>query len=187
MTIRRIATALTLLSAFAGMPAAAQMHAPYAGMQARTIKALAPEQIDDLRSGRGMGLALAAELNGYPGPLHVLELGQSLQLTAEQQSRVRGLYEEMRAEAIRLGLRMIEQEAALDQAFARRAISPESLADFTVAIGRTQAALRLAHLKYHLLTLALLEPRQVERYRELRGYTAGNPTDSGKSPHQRRH
>ena len=30
-----------------------------------------------------MGLALAAELNGYPGPLHVIELADSLRLTPE--------------------------------------------------------------------------------------------------------
>ena len=34
----------------------------------------------DLRAGRGMGLALAAELNGYPGPAHVLELADKLDL-----------------------------------------------------------------------------------------------------------
>ena len=47
---------------------------PYAGMQARPIKALSEQQVADLAAGRGMGLALAAELNGYPGPSHVLEL-----------------------------------------------------------------------------------------------------------------
>jgi hypothetical protein len=54
--------------------AAAQSAGPYAGMQARPIKALSAEQIADLKAGRGMSLALAAELNGYPGPRHVLEL-----------------------------------------------------------------------------------------------------------------
>ncbi len=49
--------------------AAAQ--SPYAGMQARPIKALSAEQIADLKAGRGLSLALAAELNGYPGPRHV--------------------------------------------------------------------------------------------------------------------
>jgi hypothetical protein len=38
------------------------------GMQSRPIKALSDQQVSDLRAGRGMGLALAAELNGYPGP-----------------------------------------------------------------------------------------------------------------------
>lgn len=41
---------------------------PYAGMQSRPIKALSDKQVSDLRAGRGMGLALAAELNGYLGP-----------------------------------------------------------------------------------------------------------------------
>ena len=52
----------------------AQSSRPYAGMQARAIKALSAEQIADLKAGRGLSLALAAELNGYPGPRHVLEL-----------------------------------------------------------------------------------------------------------------
>src|SRR4051812_36526408 len=55
--------------------ASAQSGQPYAGLEQRPIKALSQQQADDLRTGRGMGLALAAELNGYPGPSHVLELG----------------------------------------------------------------------------------------------------------------
>ncbi|HEY0442316.1 MAG TPA: hypothetical protein VGD36_19780, partial [Xanthobacteraceae bacterium] len=58
---------LAILLALAA-PAAAQTQQPYAGLEARPVKALS-EQIADLRAGRGMGLALAAELNGYPGPL----------------------------------------------------------------------------------------------------------------------
>jgi hypothetical protein len=38
------------------------------------------------------------------------------------------------------------------------------------AIGSTQAALRAAHLKYHLATAELLAPMQIQRYAELRGY-----------------
>ena len=47
---------------------------PYAGLQDRAIKALSDEQIADLRAGKGMSLALPAELNGYPGPAHALEI-----------------------------------------------------------------------------------------------------------------
>ena len=53
---------------------AALAQSPCAGMQARSIKALSEQQVADLKAGRGMGLALSAELNGYPGPAHVLEL-----------------------------------------------------------------------------------------------------------------
>src|SRR5215469_14793256 len=47
---------------------------PYAGQEARTIKALSDDDIAALRKGEGMGMAKAAELNGYPGPVHVLAL-----------------------------------------------------------------------------------------------------------------
>ena len=57
---------------------------PYVGMQTRSIKARSDQQIADLKAGRGMGLALPAELNGYPGPAHVLELSDQLGLSAER-------------------------------------------------------------------------------------------------------
>jgi len=56
---------------------------PYAGFEQRPIKALSTQQIADLRAGREMSLALAAELNGFPGPLHVLELARGLDLTGQ--------------------------------------------------------------------------------------------------------
>jgi hypothetical protein len=92
---------------------------PYAGMQARPIKALSAEQIADLRAGRGMSLALAAELNGYPGPRHVLELGEQLGLTDQQRAAVQRLFDNMTAEVLRLGQELISQEAELDRLFAR--------------------------------------------------------------------
>jgi Spy/CpxP family protein refolding chaperone len=92
-----ISAALVLTSA------AASAQQPYAGMQTRPVKALSEQQTADLRAGRGMGLALAAELNGYPGPLHVLELADQLELTADQRTRVRQLFDAMKAEAIPVG------------------------------------------------------------------------------------
>jgi hypothetical protein len=37
-----------------------------------------------------MGLALAAELNGYPGPAHVIELAKSLGLSEPQRAKPPG-------------------------------------------------------------------------------------------------
>ena len=63
------------------MPAAAENSAmPYAGQQTRSIKALSDEDIASLQKGERMGLAKAAELNGYPGPVHVLALAGKLGL-----------------------------------------------------------------------------------------------------------
>jgi len=64
--MRRLA--LTALFVVASLSTAAAQHQPYAGMQSRPIKALSEQQIGDLKAGRGMGLALPAELNGYPVP-----------------------------------------------------------------------------------------------------------------------
>jgi hypothetical protein len=72
----RIIVAATFIFALASHALA--QHQPYTGMQARSVKALSEQQVADLQAGRGMGLALAAELNGYPGPIHVLELGEPL-------------------------------------------------------------------------------------------------------------
>jgi hypothetical protein len=159
---------------------------PYAGFEQRPIKALSTQQIDDLRQGRGVGLALAAELNGYPGPLHVIELAQRLELTDLQLARARALFDLMKAETIPIGERLIAQEADLDRLFATRTISPETLNAATAAIGDTNAALRAAHLKYHLAMLGVLTDSQVQRYSELRGYT-GTDGPSAPGNHHGRH
>ena len=167
-----IAALLALLVA----PALAQQHkhehehGPYAGMQQRSVKALSEQQIADLRAGKGMGLALAAELNGYPGPIHVLELGDQLNLSAEQRQRVQQLYETMKAGAIAAGEKLIESERALDQEFATQKMTEARLTLLAAQIGERQAALRAVHLKYHLSTAELLSVDQRQRYSELRGY-----------------
>jgi hypothetical protein len=152
---------------------AQQAHTPYAGLHTRDIKALSAQQISDLAAGRGMGFALAAELNGYPGPAHVLELAGPLALTETQRATVQRQFEAMQAEAIPLGKRMIAVEAELDRAFAERTITPERLTTLTAQIGEIGGMLRNIHLKYHLSTAAMLSGEQVRRYGELRGYGRG--------------
>jgi len=180
-----------LLAAFAavvlGAPAQAQhgAHSPYAGLERRAVKALSAEQLADLREGRGMSLALAAELNGYPGPLHVLELADRLALSDAQRAQMQALYDAMKREAVAIGARLIAHETELDRQFSARSISPAALAASTEAIGATQGALRHAHLKYHLSTLEVLTPAQIRRYSELRGY-AGDPS-SGPDGHRKHH
>ncbi len=169
MKIPMIAVAGIVHAAACGAAAA---QSPYAGLEARPVKALSDEQIADLKAGRGMGLALAAELNGYPAPRHLLDLADQLSLTPAQRAEVQRLFDAMAAEAIPLGERLIREETELDRLFADHTVTAESLRAATQTIGGTQAALRDTHLKYHLSTLALLTPEQVERYAQLRGYAA---------------
>jgi Spy/CpxP family protein refolding chaperone len=148
----------------------AQSHSPYAGLETRAIKALSDQQVSDLRAGLGLSLALAAELNGYPGPRHTLELARELSLSDAQRAEVEKLHADMRAESVPIGETLIAQEADLDRQFADKTVTAASLGASTQAIGRTQALLRATHLKYHLLTLAVLTPEQAQRYAQLRGY-----------------
>jgi hypothetical protein len=168
----KFALLVIVFAAFASPAAAQHQHgqAPYAGLQQRPIKALSEQQTADLRAGRGMGLALAAELNGYPGPVHVLELGDQLRLTDAQRGRMQALKDAMTAEAIPVGEKLVSQETALDRAFADRTISPAALQALTGEIGQTHGALRAVHLKYHLTAAAVLTDQQMMQYRHLRGY-----------------
>src|SRR5579872_5749039 len=167
----RFAILLVSVLTFAG-DCRAQSPQPYAGMQARTIKSLSDQQVADLRAGRGMGLAMPAELNGYPGPAHVLELAQALGLSEAQKSEVTKLFAAMHEETVALGEKLIAAESNLDGLFANKKVTQESLAEATQAAALLQGELRVAHLRYHLATIALLTPDQIARYSELRGYGA---------------
>jgi Spy/CpxP family protein refolding chaperone len=164
-----------LMAALAAIPAAISAHAdtpagPYAGQQTRAIKALSPEDIDELRTGAGMGLAKAAELNGYPGPLHVLALAKELRLTPGQIRLVADIRERMSAAAKPLGGEIIDREQELDRLFAQGHVTPEHLWAETAAIGALQGRLRSVHLAEHLETRDVLTPEQLSGYRQMRGY-----------------
>jgi Spy/CpxP family protein refolding chaperone len=155
-----------------GMVAAASAAepTPHAASQEHGIKALSPEQIENYLTGRGMGMALPAELNGYPGPRHVLELADELDLTAAQRARTEQLFEDMRLKAVALGEEIVAREALLDELFASGTASEAALDDLTEALGRLNGQLRAHHLRHHLAMRDLLDPRQIDRYQRLRGY-----------------
>jgi len=144
---------------------------PYADETDREIKALASEEVAGLLEGAGLGFAKAAELNGVPGPRHVLELASELALTDEQRSRVQVVYDRMHAEAVELGSLVVELERELDRAFADQQLAPEEVERLTIEIGDTRGRLRATHLVAHLETAEVLSPEQIARYGQLRGYS----------------
>lgn len=148
---------------------------PSAGQDLRSIKSLSPREIESLRAGRGMGFAKPAELNHYPGPRHVLDLAEELELTPSQVAQTEALFEKMRRNAITLGKALLAAEAALDRDFQRGASSPESLQSALLEIGRIRARLRYVHLEAHLQQARLLTAEQVATYDELRGYRGKQP------------
>src|SRR5262245_65601209 len=172
--MNRMAILVSIALALSWGMASAQSPQPYSGLQTRAIKALSEQQIADLRAGRGMSLALAAELNGYPGPMHVLEHADALGLSEAPRTRMQEFMAAVKAEAIPLGERLIAQEGKLDRAFADKTITTAELAVALQEIGSTQAAVRGVHLKHHLFAAELLTPAQLRRYAELRGYTGNH-------------
>ena len=177
MVALRMLVACTLLAA--GIFGVRAQTSPYAGMQNRSLKALSEQQIEDLRAGRGMGFAMAAELNSYPGPAHVLELASALNLSEDQRDRTRALFEEMRNTAVPLGKEVLATEGELDEAFASGRIDDAALRRILTDIGRLQGELRYTHLKYHLAMRDLLSPEQIAAYDRLRGYNSGQEPATG--------
>jgi hypothetical protein len=145
---------------------------PYAGEETREIMSLSAEDIAELRRGGGWGLARAAELNGVPGPAHLLELKDDIPLTPDQVSAIEAIFEPMRQAAIAEGDRLIAREQALDEAFRGRSVTSESLREMVAKIEESRSALRYIHLATHLTTPALLSEEQIARYNALRGYGA---------------
>jgi hypothetical protein len=117
-----------------------------------------------------MSLALPAELNGYPGPSHVLELAEPLALTQDQRARTQLLLSEMKREAVAFGARLIESERLLDALFADGVATTETVAAATAHAAQLQGQLRALHLKYHVEMRQLLTTTQLARYDHLRGY-----------------
>src|SRR5881296_2764430 len=112
--MNRTALFASLVAILAAVGASAQTTSPYAGQEQRAIKALSDQEIRDLLEGRGMGLAKAAELNSYPGPLHVLQLADKLGLTDAQRTATESLYARMRDGVQPIGAKIIEAEKNLD-------------------------------------------------------------------------
>ncbi|HJR07683.1 MAG TPA: Spy/CpxP family protein refolding chaperone [Pyrinomonadaceae bacterium] len=175
---------LLIFSLALGVAASAQemKHGGYAGEEGRAIKSLSAEEVEQLLNGHGMGLAKAAELNHYPGPRHVLELGEQLQLTPAQRASAQAAFERMRDEAVRLGRQIVERERELDAMFARADIDAGRLRATTNGIAVLQGELRAAHLAAHLEMRRLLSPVQIKRYDELRGYSGGAAKQTSTQP-----
>ena len=158
----------------AGSSLADSSPTPYAGQQTRAIKALSEEDVAALLNGGGIGTAKAAELNGYPGPIHVLALAKELKLSDEQRQQVQAIFKDMHEGAVALGTKIVERERALDQQFAKREVTNGDVAAETAKIGALRGQLRSVHLEAHVATRPLLNAEQLARYQQLRGY--GGPT-----------
>lgn len=145
-------------------------HQPYAGHERRQVAALSEQEIADLRSGAGMAMALPAELNGYPGPRHVLDLADRLRLTATQRASAEQVFASMRDRARPLGEEVIAAETALGRLFIDGRATPAAVAEASDRVARLRGELRTVHLAAHIAMHTVLNPDQRAAYDRLRGY-----------------
>ena len=134
------------------------------------IRGIDPKTIEGYLNGDGLGLALPAELNGYPGPRHILDLAEELALTSAQQTQVQDLFDQMKPQAMALGEKILAAEGDLEQAFREQTIQETNLSTQLMTLGDLQSQLRFVHLRTHLATIDILSQHQIVQYNALRGY-----------------
>lgn len=149
----------------------------YAGQERREIKSLSSDDIAELERGGGWGLARAAELNGVPGPAHLLELRKEIGLSGDQIARLEVIFKDMQQKAIAEGKRLIAREKALEDVFRAGPVSDQTLRKLLADIEASRSALRYIHLAAHLTSPPLLTAEQITLYNKLRGYV-GDPCAS---------
>ena len=168
-------TKLLLLTLALAAPAAAQHdHADHGHGPgddgAGVPSGLHANDVAGLLAGAGLGMARPAEVHGYPGPLHVIELAEPLQLSDAQRATAERLRAEMLAQAVPLGRQLVDAERRLDDVFAS---GEATAAEVELAVSRAAAAharLRAVHLRTHLAMRDALSDDQLQTYARLRGH-----------------
>ena len=173
MLISCLILPITLLAESGSIPSVST----YAGQEKQNIKSLTASDIEELQRGGGWGLAKAAELNGVPGPAHLLELKDKVPLTTDQIEKITQIYSAMQADAIGQGVKLIELEKGLEFHFQDRSITDAILRDYLAKIAHVRMTLRYIHLATHLLTPEILTEEQISTYNQLRGYDSPDVCD----------
>ncbi len=168
------------ISTAGSMTAIAQQHqhgdrhnnlrSPYVEQLDSPVQGLSAEEVDELLDGKGAGYARMAELNGYPGPRHVLDLSSQLKLSAQQTKEIQAAFEQMQSIAKNLGQTIVTKEQKLSKAFASGKITNAELEKETNELAQLYGKLRKTHLQAHLQINPLLSAEQIQKYNQIRGY-----------------
>jgi hypothetical protein len=162
---------------------------PYSGQEIRVIKSLSDNDVQSLQNGTGEafgGIAKLAELNGYPGPRHVLDIAQELQLTDRQRMEIELIYQNMSNNAKSIGSAIIGVEQDMDEAFANKTITEENLIALLDKSANLYGQLRFVHLSAHLDTAQIMTTEQIQMYNEMRGYDGDSMDNSSVSNNDNR-
>jgi len=143
-----------------------QMHGQAeGGMQGMggMLSGVSEQEKEALLKGGGLGAGMIAMMNGYPGPKHVLEMGDELELTDAQRESIGTIYGKVKAESVELGTELVEKDKALAALFTSGSVSTKDVEKRSREIGELQGRLRAAHLNAHVQTHAELTPAQLAK------------------------
>lgn len=178
---------LTAFLIAAAMPAAAQhggQSGGQAGHQGRGHEAMQAREFRNLQQGRGMRMGRVADVNGYPGPMHVLEHAEALELSQGQLERSQEIRNRVKTRAPELGGQIVDAEKRLEAMFADGTVNPARMDSLLLEIAELRAHLRSLHLTAHLDQAAVLTEEQITKYKELR---AADQAEGERRPMRRMH
>jgi Spy/CpxP family protein refolding chaperone len=133
-------------------------------VQAQTI----PSDIESLENSEGAGMASYADLNGYPGPKHILDMQEKLNLSEEQLKDVQSIFEAMKENAQAKGEAIIAKEVELEQLFRLGKATESEAKTLSRTIGTLRGELRAVHLTAHVQAKQVLTKEQVTTYNSIR-------------------
>jgi len=165
--MKTILSSLIFLLAL-GLPAAAQHQPASQPSQQAQHHVYLQQEREAIEKAQGFGMALVADRNGYPGPRHILDLAAHLDLSPKQVSNVEALFSSMQQDALAVGRKLLDNEAALGKLFAAGAVDSEAARRLVQESAALRADLRWVHLSAHLEAYKLLTPEQRARYHDLR-------------------
>ena len=166
-----LVTAAVLALAAVAAAAARAQHAGHGSETAARHHRVhqAQEEFDRvIAEGRGAGLAFAADQNGYPGPIHVLEVKDRLSLTPVQEREMERLTTKMFAASRPKSAALLDAEARLRRLFADGIADEPRVRAAVAEVERARSEVRLVHLLTHLQTRQALSDEQRRRYHEMR-------------------
>ncbi len=141
----------------------------FAGSQVSAQMTFPPDK-DSLLTGAGMAMAMVAEMNGYPGPKHALELKEQLGISKEQVTKIVDIANNVENSAKLKGEEIVAAEQVLNKSFENGTLNEKALRAILERIGKLRGELRFIHLQAHLRMKQILSPNQIQRYNEIRGH-----------------
>src|SRR5262249_51616579 len=112
--------------------------------------------------------AFVADQEGYPGPLHVLELKHHLRLSADQEREMRQLMDAMFTRSRPASARLLAAERRLRALFAERTADEVTVQRAVADVEPLRSEVRSIHLLTHVRTRDVLTDEQRRLYHAAR-------------------